>query len=246
MPDDVAFNGRILNVNLTTGEFDAEQLPGSIYRELLGGYDGVRVAAERIGGDPEQYAVHIDGEELPMHDPRLQPEYHTTYRLDPTPARHTQYEGAGSFVGPAYPEAPRDRRDYRNRGEHHKGASEYMHVHRHGGAHRVHPGVDQPGYGLGHERRRAPAGGRAHREPADGVRGEARQQPRGPAGSGAGRGGEGAVQAVGPLKGVALGTETLERDYLKAADWDVESSMPSRSNLEALGLADVADVIGVV
>ena len=71
--------------------------------------------------------MHIAGEELPMHDPKLQPEYYTTYKLDPTPARHTQYEGAaraGWGVAPGV----RDRAVYEGRGQHHKGASEYMHV----------------------------------------------------------------------------------------------------------------------
>ena len=90
--------------------------------------DGVAVAAKKLGPEADAYAMHVGGQELPMHDPKLQPEYHTTYRLDPTPARHTQYEGASRFGGPEYPAAPTDSKDYTNRGEHHKGASEYMHV----------------------------------------------------------------------------------------------------------------------
>ena len=32
--------------------------------------DGARVAAETIGNGADQYAIHIKGQELPMHDPR--------------------------------------------------------------------------------------------------------------------------------------------------------------------------------
>jgi len=39
--------------------------------------------------------MHVHGQEIPMHDPRLTPSYATTYVTDPTPARHTQ--------GGAYP-----------------------------------------------------------------------------------------------------------------------------------------------
>jgi aldehyde:ferredoxin oxidoreductase len=93
--------------------------------------DGVKVAAEKIGRGSEEFAMHIGGQELPMHDPKLQPEYHTTYKLDPTPGRHTQYEG-NQRLG-KIPPAPQDFKDYAGRGEHHKAASEYMHVVNSGG-----------------------------------------------------------------------------------------------------------------
>jgi len=52
--------------------------------------NGVKQAAERIGNGADRFAVHIQGEELPMHDPRLSPGLATSYKLDATPARHTQ------------------------------------------------------------------------------------------------------------------------------------------------------------
>jgi aldehyde:ferredoxin oxidoreductase len=62
--------------------------------------DGVKVAAERIGKGAEQYAVHIGGQELGMHDPKLMQQGRMTfagYHMDPTPGRHTQSFGTGSF-----------------------------------------------------------------------------------------------------------------------------------------------------
>ncbi len=56
--------------------------------------DGVKIAAEKIGRGSEQYAMHVGGQELPMHDPRLNPSFGTTYITDPTPGRHTA-GGAG-------------------------------------------------------------------------------------------------------------------------------------------------------
>ena len=35
--------------------------------------DGVKKAAERIGKGSEQFAMHAGGQELPMHDSRLDP-----------------------------------------------------------------------------------------------------------------------------------------------------------------------------
>lgn len=61
-----------------------------VRREGLGDLlaDGVRRAAERLGRGSAQYAMHIGGQELPMHDPRLDPGYGMLYAGDPTPARH--------------------------------------------------------------------------------------------------------------------------------------------------------------
>ncbi len=46
-----------------------------IAREGLGDLlaDGVRVAAAKIGGEAESYAMHAGGQELPMHDPSKTP-----------------------------------------------------------------------------------------------------------------------------------------------------------------------------
>lgn len=58
--------------------------------------DGVKVASEKIGRGSEAYAVHIHGQELPMHDPRLAqtkekqlPALAIVYQTDATPGRHT-------------------------------------------------------------------------------------------------------------------------------------------------------------
>ncbi len=64
------------------------------FGELLA--DGVKVAAERIGKGADEYAMHVHGQEIPMHDPRLNPSFATAYVTDPTPARHTK-GGAGTL-----------------------------------------------------------------------------------------------------------------------------------------------------
>jgi aldehyde:ferredoxin oxidoreductase len=56
--------------------------------------DGVKVAAEKIGGDAARFAVHAGGQELPMHDSRLDPGHGVHYSGDPTPGRHP----AGSYL----------------------------------------------------------------------------------------------------------------------------------------------------
>ena len=65
--------------------------------------DGVKIAAERIGKGSEKYAVHIGGQELGMHDPKLRPPGSdfaaTRYQMDATPGRHTQGFGPSGFQG---------------------------------------------------------------------------------------------------------------------------------------------------
>jgi aldehyde:ferredoxin oxidoreductase len=69
------------------------------FGELFG--DGVKAASAKIGPKSIEFAMEVGGEELPMHDSKLQPEYYTTYKLDATPARHTQYEAAPGGASPA-------------------------------------------------------------------------------------------------------------------------------------------------
>jgi len=65
--------------------------------------DGVKVAAEKIGKGAEQYAVHIGGQELGMHDPKLRSPMSPNapsaarYQMDATPGRHTQGFGPSGF-----------------------------------------------------------------------------------------------------------------------------------------------------
>ena len=52
--ENIAFNGRILNVNLTTKEIETEIIEEHTYRELLGGSGlGARLLFERIPADAD-------------------------------------------------------------------------------------------------------------------------------------------------------------------------------------------------
>lgn len=52
--------------------------------------EGVRRAAEKIGKGAGEYAMHIKGEELPMHDPRGKQGLGLGYALSPTGADHIE------------------------------------------------------------------------------------------------------------------------------------------------------------
>ena len=59
-------------------------------REGLGGLlaEGVKRAAERLGRGAEAYAIHVKGQEVPMHEPRLKRGLGIGYAVSPTGADH--------------------------------------------------------------------------------------------------------------------------------------------------------------
>jgi aldehyde:ferredoxin oxidoreductase len=63
--------------------------------------DGVKVASEKIGKGSDNYAVHIGGQELGMHDPKLPmfrySNFAAGYKMDATPGRHTANFGPDNF-----------------------------------------------------------------------------------------------------------------------------------------------------
>jgi aldehyde:ferredoxin oxidoreductase len=87
--------------------------------------DGVKKAAERLGKGAEAFAMHVQGQEIPMHSPRRSSGYATTYKIDATPARHTQ-------GGTAYESSIRLEDNLQlksaNRGEVHKRMNNFIHV----------------------------------------------------------------------------------------------------------------------
>ncbi|MCH8065630.1 MAG: aldehyde ferredoxin oxidoreductase family protein [Chloroflexi bacterium] len=240
-------------LELTWGNTDAiiEFLKLMGTREKIGDLfaDGIKVAMEKLGPASEPFAMEVGGEELPMHDPKLQPEYYTSYKLDPTPARHTQYEGSPR---PEWnvPAREMDSKVYAGRGEHHKGTSEYMHVVNATGMcqfimvagpnGRIPEWINlTTGWDTTNEEIRQVGERIANLRMAFSVReGDIVTKRRIPdrlIGKPA--------QETGPLEGITLDTEALESDFLRACGWDGDTATPSRAKLEELGLKDVADVI---
>ncbi|NIS70604.1 MAG: aldehyde ferredoxin oxidoreductase, partial [Proteobacteria bacterium] len=84
--------------------------------------DGVKVAAEKIGKGAHEYAIHIQGQEPPMHDPRAQVRLGlgATYKAAPAPGRHTRGSGEGEFRHPDLGPPPYDLDSFENRGQEHK------------------------------------------------------------------------------------------------------------------------------
>ena len=67
-----------------------------VMREGIGDLlaDGSKRAAEKLGKNSIQYSMNAGGQDLPMHDSRLDPGHAVHYSGDPQPGRHT----SGSFL----------------------------------------------------------------------------------------------------------------------------------------------------
>jgi aldehyde:ferredoxin oxidoreductase len=79
--------------------------------------DGVWAAWKKLGRIGTEYAVHIQGEEIPAHDPKFTPGLASTYWLTATPGRHTQ--GGELVAGPGLPVPAADKYVYAGQAEGH-------------------------------------------------------------------------------------------------------------------------------
>jgi aldehyde:ferredoxin oxidoreductase len=63
--------------------------------------DGVKSAASHFGGKAEQYAMHVKGQELPLHEPRVKRGLALHYALSPQGADHgeTAHDPQYEFFG---------------------------------------------------------------------------------------------------------------------------------------------------
>jgi aldehyde:ferredoxin oxidoreductase len=207
--------------------------------------NGAKIAAEKIGKGAEKYAMHIHGQELPAHDPKLGFHYATTYRLDPTPARHTQ--GAEGMNPPELlPDF--DSKSFSGRGKAHKVGSNFGHVMNCSGmclfmymslstANAVTDFMSAiTGWDVTKDELLRTGERISNMRQAfnirEGLNSLQFQVPDRVLGK--------PPQKEGPLARVTVDEDTMAREYLTEMDWDLKTARPSKSKLQELGLADVA------
>jgi aldehyde:ferredoxin oxidoreductase len=207
--------------------------------------DGVKRAAERIGKGSEAYAIHVQGAEVPMHDPKFQPGLATTYKMDATPARHTQGHEDMSPVVDGWPE--HEKYTWTGKGELHKQCMELVHVVNAVGvclfaylAYEWHfvpnmlsavTGWDidtDECYRIG-ERIANIRHAFNLREDLNPLRFDVPGRIIGDP-----------PQTEGNVRNITVDINTQVREYCDAMDWDRETAVPSRERLLALGLEKVA------
>jgi len=207
--------------------------------------DGVRLAAERIGKGSEQFAIHIHGQELPMHDPKRFMHFAAGY-LDSTPARHTQgSEGYAPASGLQFPTF--DHKSYDGRGEAHKMGKCLMHIVNCSGmcmfGYMFMDASALPeflslatGCVLTLDDLLKPGERIANIRQAFNIREGVMVSDFHVPNRVLGR----PPMESGPVAGRSVDIESARRDYLVAMDWDPETGKPSKKKLEALGLDDIA------
>ena len=214
---------------------------------------GIKKAVEQIGGKAEEFAMHAGGEELAMHDSRLNPGLGMSYRADATPGRHTQFSTwfhEANFV-PAgldkyYP--PVERYVHTGKGAAHRVLTSFGHVLNAAGfcmfgvcsmkakaVPEFLTAVTGKEFDMGEVIETGARIGTLRscfnlREgigPLD-VKLPPRAEGRPPLQS-------------GPLKGVTIDSDTEIKEFLQAMGWDLASGKPKKTTLIDLELKHVAD-----
>ena len=211
--------------------------------------DGVRVAAERIGKGADKYAMHIQGQELPAHDPKHAFHYATGYRLDPTPARH--FTGSELSMAPAHPPGllPKfDHKSFAGRGEARKIGSNFHQAVVCSGmclfVYWAFPTIDPiaefmnavTGWDVTTEELLKTGERISNLRQAFNIREGLNPLKFKVPDRVLGR----PPHKEGPLAGITIDEDTLDREYLAAMDWDLKTAKPSKKKLQELGLEDVA------
>lgn len=218
--------------------------------EIFG--DGVAKAAERLGAGAEEFAVHVHGEEVPMHDPRLAPGLSVTYQVDATPGRHTQGgtgllemggEAGGPIGGP-------EKYNYGTKGPMHRMLVNAGHLRNAAGVCMFAEFVTAPetladelrfATGIDWTYDRIQEAGeriaviRHAFNLREGLNPATFEMPK--------RILDGRSLGAGPLKDVNVDVDAERTAYFEAAGWDPKTSVPSVESLERLGLHElVADL----
>jgi aldehyde:ferredoxin oxidoreductase len=209
--------------------------------------DGVKVAAEKIGRGAEQYAVHIHGQEPPAHNPKFEYGFASCYRMDATPARHMRWHGA--FIPPGLPVPSYEPGTWTGRGEAQKVDVVFNHALESLGlcvfVVATYPHVDTmvefinavTGWDMTLEELLVTGERIANLRQAFNIREGLNPLDYVVSGRLEGK----PPLEAGPLAGVTIDQDTVNREFLEAMDWDLETTRPSRQKLLALGLEDVAD-----
>lgn len=223
-----------------------------VKREGLGEIlaDGTRVASHKIGKGSEQFAMHLGGQELPMHDPRCTPGYGTTYCTDATPSRHMQGGSAyleSRMLIPGIPFKQMEKYTYTGKGDAHRYMSNLSHIVNASGLcyfavwiYGVQMIPQFLEYATGEifsmedlltigERI---ASLRMAFNIREGVRLSDWKIPGRMIGD--------PPFKAGPLKDITIDLHTLTSEYLEKIEWDVKTGKPSSKKLEELGLAKIA------
>ena len=214
--------------------------------------DGVKRAAEALGPDSLPFAIHVGGQELPMHDPRFEPAMAVIYALNATPGRHTQADQFGLPLGypTDKPDFGEDREQQAGRGVYVRDCTLLNHVVQASGlciqtsestdldtilgllsAVTGHTYTLETALRAGE----AIANLRQAFTVREGINLVQNQMPARALGQPPLEG--------GPTAGVSVDLEGMGREFLAAMDWTLDGAVPTEEKLRSLDLDEVAQVL---
>lgn len=203
--------------------------------------DGVWAAWKRLGKIGTGYAVHIQGEEIPAHDPKFTPGLASTYWLTATPGRHTQ--GGELVAGPGVEVPVTDKYTYSGQAEGHYRLVAAVEVVNAAGlclfgylSYPFQAVMDQLSAATGEVwdmERVLAAGTRIYTmrhafNLREGLNPLARNMPGRIVGQ--------PPLKTGNVKNVTVDYRTLAREFLERLGWDTRTTVPSEAALKNLGL----------
>ena len=210
--------------------------------------DGVKVAARKIGRGADQYAMHLQGQEYPGHDANMRLKWAIAYRMDATPARHTQ---GGGMAPPGLILPAIDAKTLAGGGKAQKTVASYNHVINSLGICQIvmgtFPSVNTiidfvncvTGWAVTQEELLKTGERIANIRQAFNVREgwnplkyeiPARIAARPPA-------------REGQMAGIKLEEVPADREFCEAMDWDTKTARPSKNKLLELGLDKAAKTL---
>jgi aldehyde:ferredoxin oxidoreductase len=212
--------------------------------------DGTRVASHKIGKGSEQFAMHVGGQEIPMHDPRCTPGYGTTYCTDATPSRHMQGGSAyleSGIIIPGIPFTQLEKYTYTGKGDTHRYMSNLSHIVNASGlcyfavwiyGAKMIPQFLEYATGKKYSLEDLITIGEriANLRMAFNIREGVKLSDWKVPGRMIGD----PPLKEGPLKGITTDLKTLTSEYLEKMGWDAKTGKPSAKKLEELGLEKVS------
>jgi aldehyde:ferredoxin oxidoreductase len=210
--------------------------------------DGTQKAAERIGKGAEAFAINIQGQDYPAHDPRRDYTWKIAYIMDPTPGRHTR---APNLVPPGVPQPEFDPNSFKGRAEAHKIGIEYNHVAESAGCCQFVMGTWPhanvlpdflnaiTGWNLSMDELLRTGERITNIRQAFNLREGINQFQY-----------KGADRMIGkpsltggPFNGQVIDEGSIARELCAALDWDPRTAVPSKKKLIELGMEDIAQVL---
>jgi len=212
--------------------------------------DGVKVAAEKVGKGSEAYAIHIAGQEVAMHDPKNTNGLALTYILDATPGRHS---AGGELLSPPGFEVDKvDKGVYTGRAESHQKLVNIYHVSNAAGncmlayffvSAQTIPQFISAATGWDFDMDECMEAGERIQLIRHAFNVREGYNPLDNLKTISGRIFGNPPLDKGPNKGINIDADAMLQEYLAYADWDPETTRPSREKLTALGLDEVIEAL---